>query len=109
MFQSSGSGSPISSAPKTGQAIEQSAECQPEGQLDRTAQPSTNRQFSLPPREQQILRILLLGDCPAIHAMIGRLAISGIADATRWTPLQPTGREGEYITVHTKRMAAERS
>ena len=51
--------------------------------------------------------MFLLGDYGAIRSMIGRLATSGITDATRWTPLQPTGREGEYITVHTKRMAPE--
>ena len=63
--------------------------------------------LSLPAHNQEILRMFLLGDYGAVRSMIGRLAMSGIADATRWTPLQPTGREGEYITVHTKRMAPE--
>lgn len=63
--------------------------------------------ITLPARNQEVLHMFLMGDYGAISSMIGRLATSGIADATRWTPLQPTGREGEYITVHTKRMAPE--
>ena len=63
--------------------------------------------ISLPPHNQEVLRMFLLGDYGAIRGMIARLATNGIADANRWTPLQPTGRDGEYITVHTKRMAPE--
>lgn len=51
--------------------------------------------------------MFLLGDYGAIRRMIGRLAANGVADADLWTPLQPTGREGEYIAVHTKRVASE--
>ena len=78
-------------------------------QLASEYQPATTSHspVMLPPHNQEVLRMFLLGDYGAIRSMIGRLATSGIADATRWTPLQPTGREGEYITVHTKRMAPE--
>lgn len=42
-----------------------------------------------------------------LRNMIGRLAANGIADAKHWSEPQPTGRTGEYITVHTKRMRAD--
>jgi hypothetical protein len=63
--------------------------------------------IALPPHNQEVLRMFLLGAYGAIRGMIARLATNGIADANRWTPLQPTGRDGEYISVHTKRMAPE--
>lgn len=63
---------------------------------------------ALPAHNQEVLCLFLLGDHAAVRNMISRLAISGIADATRWTPLQPTGREDEYIAVHTKRIAPEK-
>ena len=69
--------------------------------------PEPRSPITLPVHNQEVLRMFLLGDYGAVRSMINRLATSGIADATHWTPLQPTGRNGEYITVHTKRMAPE--
>ncbi|MGF1524744.1 MAG: hypothetical protein ACFBSF_20655 [Leptolyngbyaceae cyanobacterium] len=69
--------------------------------------PAAPHPIALPAHHQDVLRMFLLGDYGAIRTMVNRLATNGIADATRWTPLQPTGREDEYITVHTKRMAPE--
>lgn len=63
--------------------------------------------LTLPPKNQEILRMFLLGDYSAIRNMISRLAAQGIAEANHWTPLQPTGRADEYISVHTRRMAPE--
>lgn len=65
--------------------------------------------FALPPRNQELLRFILLGDYAAVRDMIQTLAVKQVADPQRWTPLTPTGREGEYITVHTKRTAPKES
>lgn len=72
------------------------------------SQPTTapRSPITLPVHNQDVLRMFLLGDSGSIRNMISRLATHGIADATSWTPLQHTGRDGEYITVHTKRKAA---
>ncbi|PSN14174.1 hypothetical protein C7271_21870 [filamentous cyanobacterium CCP5] len=71
------------------------------------ARPEPQRSISLPPPDQSILRIFMLGDVPALQAMIGRMATAGIADAQAWSRPQATGRTGEYIVVHTKRMRAD--
>lgn len=63
--------------------------------------------IKLPVHNQEVLRMFLLGNYGAVRNMISRLATTGIADATGWTPLQPTGREDEYITVHTRRAASK--
>ncbi|PSN18802.1 hypothetical protein C7271_10625 [filamentous cyanobacterium CCP5] len=65
------------------------------------------RSFPLPPPDQSVLRIFMLGDVETLRRMIGRLATNGIADANSWSQPQETGRTGEFITVHTKRMATE--
>lgn len=74
-----------------------------------THQPArqTQRAIQLPPADQSVLRIFMLGDMETLRSMVGRLAANGIADAKHWTAPQPTGRTGEYITVHTKRMRAD--
>ena len=68
---------------------------------------ASQRSISLPPHDQSVLRMFMLGDIDTIRRMVGRLAANGIADAKHWTEPQPTGRTGEYITVHTKRMRAD--
>lgn len=74
-----------------------------------TGQPARQiqRSISLPPADQSVLRMFMLGDLGTVHAMIARLASAGIADAKHWSAPQPTGRTGEYIAVHTKRMRAD--
>ena len=66
------------------------------------------RSIPLPPADQSVLRMFMLGDISTLNRMVGRLAANGIADAKHWSEPQPTGRTGEYITVHTKRMRADR-
>ena len=46
----------------------------------------------------------MLGDLATVRGMVNRLAAAGIADVKHWSAPQPTGRTGEYIVVHTKRL-----
>lgn len=76
---------------------------------ESTHQPArqTQRSIQLPPADQSILRMFLLGDIVTVRSMIGQLASLGVADAKHWSAPQPTGKTGEYIAVHTRRMRAD--
>ncbi|PSN05706.1 hypothetical protein C7271_15610 [filamentous cyanobacterium CCP5] len=80
-----------------------------QSESESTHQPANQpiRSISLPPADQSVLRIFMLGDVETLRRMIGRLATNGIADANSWSQPQETGRTGEFITVHTKRMRAD--
>ncbi len=62
-------------------------------------------EFKLPTRQQEVLRLIALGDYSAVRDTIHQLGAIGYADPDRWTKLIPTGREGEYISIHTRRYA----
>ena len=51
------------------------------------------------------LRLIALGDYSAVRDTINQLGALGYADPNKWTKLMPTGREGEYISIHTRRYA----
>ncbi len=62
-------------------------------------------EFKLPVRQQEVVRLIALGDYAAVRDTIHQLGAKGCADPDRWTKLMPTGREGEYISIHTRRYA----
>jgi hypothetical protein len=62
-------------------------------------------EFKLPTRQQEVVRLIALGDYSAVRDTIHQLGAIGYADPDRWTKLIPTGREGEYISIHTRRYA----
>ena len=65
------------------------------------------RSIPLPPADQSVLRLFMLGDLATVRGMVNRLAAAGIADVKHWSAPQPTGRTGEYIVVHTKRLRTD--
>lgn len=68
-------------------------------------QPEPQRPFQLPPHNQEVVRVILLGDYGGIINTIHQFAAKGLADPNQWCPLVPTGRPGEYLTIHTRRSA----
>lgn len=56
--------------------------------------------------DQEIVRHILLGDYGAILKTISILAVYHYAEPIHWSPPMPTGRFGEYISILTKREAA---
>lgn len=77
----------------------------PESESNAQIQPS----FSLPAQDQEVLRVILLGDSAAIRDMIHTLAVNRITDPYLWSPLTPTGRDREYIAIQTKRNAPDKA
>ena len=63
----------------------------------------TAPQFNLPSFNQEAVRHLLIGDYGAIIDTINRLAVLGYCDRIAWSEPIPTGRNGEYISVMTRR------
>ncbi|HEY9880633.1 MAG TPA: hypothetical protein V6D29_19405 [Leptolyngbyaceae cyanobacterium] len=55
---------------------------------------------------QEIIRHILLGDYSAILRTIQLLAVCNYAEPIHWSPPIPTGRSGEYLSILTKREAA---
>jgi hypothetical protein len=51
------------------------------------------------------VRLIALGDYSAVRDTIHQLGAIGYADPDRWTKLIPTGRDSEYISIHTRRYA----
>jgi hypothetical protein len=62
-------------------------------------------EFKLPVRQQELVRLIALGDYSAVRDTINQLGALGYTDPNKWTKLMPTGREGEYISIHTRRYA----
>jgi len=58
---------------------------------------------SCPCAKQELVRLIALGDSAAVRDTINQLGALGYADPNKWTKLMPTGREGEYISIHTRR------
>ena len=63
----------------------------------------TAPQFNLPSFNQEAVRHLLIGDYGAIIDTITRLERLGYCDRVAWSEPLPTGRNGEYISVATRR------
>ncbi|MDB9525336.1 hypothetical protein PN498_05005 [Oscillatoria sp. CS-180] len=59
--------------------------------------------FNLPSFNQETVRHILLGDYVALIEVMQRLAVLGYCDRTAWSDPLPTGRNGEYISVMTRR------
>lgn len=62
-------------------------------------------EFQLPVRNQELVRLIAIGDHGAVRDTIHQLGALGYADPDRWSKLIPTGREGEYLSIHTRRYA----
>ncbi|WP_035987260.1 hypothetical protein [Leptolyngbya sp. KIOST-1] len=62
-------------------------------------------EFQLPVRNQELVRLIAIGDHGAVRDTIHQLGALGYADPDRWSKLTPTGREDEYLAIHTRRYA----
>jgi len=60
-------------------------------------------QFNLPTFNQESVRHILLGDYSALVDAIHRMAILGYCERIAWSQPLPTGRNGEYISVMTRK------
>jgi len=60
-------------------------------------------QFNLPSFNQEAVRHLLIGDYGAIIDTINRLERLGYCERIAWSEPLPTGRNGEYISVMTRK------
>ncbi|WP_008310729.1 hypothetical protein [Leptolyngbya sp. PCC 6406] len=60
-------------------------------------------QFNLPSFNQEAVRHILLGDYGALMEAINRMAILGYCERIAWSNPLPTGRNGEYISVMTRK------
>lgn len=74
-------------------------------QSDPEAQ--SQRPFYLPAHNQEVVRVLLLGDYGGVTSTIHQFAAHGLAEVKHWSPLVPTGRPGEYLSIHTRRNVVE--
>ncbi len=62
-------------------------------------------ELTLPVRNQELVRLIAIGDYGTVRDTIHQLRAIGYADPDRWSKLIPTGREGEYLSIHTRRYA----
>ena len=65
------------------------------------AQPAP--QLNLPTFNSEAVRHILLGDYGALIEAINRMAVLGYCERIAWSEPLPTGRNGEYISVMTRR------
>jgi len=68
-----------------------------------TGAAQTAPMFNLPSFTQDSVRHILLGDYGAIIDTINCLALLGYCERIAWSEPLPTGRNGEYISVMTRR------
>ena len=59
--------------------------------------------LNLPAYKAEAVRHILLGDYAALIEAINRMAVLGYCDRIAWTEPLPTGRNGEYISVMSRR------
>lgn len=59
--------------------------------------------FRLPSYQPDKLCHILLGDYAAVVGAINRMAVLGYCDRIAWIEPIPTGRNGEYISLMTRR------
>jgi hypothetical protein len=62
--------------------------------------------FTLPTYQRDRLTHILLGDYAALIDAINRMSVLGYCDRIAWIDPIPTGRNGEYISVMTRRLGA---
>jgi hypothetical protein len=60
-------------------------------------------QFNLPSFNSEAVRHILLGDYGALIEAINRMAVLGYCERIAWSEPLPTGRNGEFISVMTRR------
>ncbi|MGB3494515.1 MAG: hypothetical protein WBA57_17435 [Elainellaceae cyanobacterium] len=60
-------------------------------------------QFNLPTFNQEVVRHILLGDYSAVVEAINRMAVLGYCERIAWSEPIPTGRNGEFISVMTRK------
>jgi hypothetical protein len=59
--------------------------------------------FNLPSFNQETVRHILLGDYSALMEAMNRMAVLGYCEKLAWSEPLPTGRQGEYISVMTRK------
>ncbi len=59
--------------------------------------------FNLPSFNQETVRHILLGDHGALIEAMNRMAVLGYCDRIAWSEPLPTGRNGEFISVMTRK------
>ena len=59
--------------------------------------------FNLPSFNQETVRHILLGDYSALIEAINRMAVLGYCERIAWSEPLPTGRNGEFISVMTRK------
>ncbi|MDA0674189.1 MAG: hypothetical protein O3C67_10855 [Cyanobacteria bacterium] len=59
--------------------------------------------FNLPSFNSEAVRHILLGDYGALIEAINRMAVLGYCERIAWSEPLPTGRNGEFISVMTRR------
>lgn len=69
-----------------------------------TGDDTVSTSFKLPTYRPDRLSHILLGDYAALVDAINQMAVSGYCDRVAWITPVPTGRNGEYISVMTRRI-----
>ncbi|MEB3269235.1 MAG: hypothetical protein VKJ09_11895 [Leptolyngbya sp.] len=64
---------------------------------------SASPSFNLPSFNSEAVRHILLGDYGALIEAINRMAVLGYCERIAWSEPLPTGRNGEFISVMTRR------
>jgi len=59
--------------------------------------------LTYPPFNQKAVRHILLGDYGALIDAMNRMALLGYCERLAWSEPLPTGRNGEYISVMTRK------
>jgi hypothetical protein len=64
---------------------------------------SASPNFNLPTFNSEAVRHILLGDYGALIEAINRMAVLGYCERIAWSEPLPTGRNGEFISIMTRR------
>ena len=59
--------------------------------------------FGMPTLNPEAVRHILLGDYNALIEAINRMAVLGYCERLAWSEPLPTGRNGEFISVMTRK------
>jgi hypothetical protein len=68
-------------------------------------EPTLTTTFALPTYHRDRLTHILLGDYAAVVGAINQMEVLRYCDRVDWIDPVPTGRNGEYISVMTRRIA----
>ncbi|TVQ15019.1 MAG: hypothetical protein EA368_00620 [Leptolyngbya sp. DLM2.Bin27] len=71
--------------------------------------PNLPTSFNLPTYHRDRLTHILLGDYAAVVGAINQMDVLHYCDRVAWIDPVPTGRNGEYISVMTRRIAPGQS